>query len=109
MQSFVVYDMLLYSPETSTLSHGVGLAFAFFVTQALFSLLFIAMKMLNLQAGIRLKGAFSLFVYKKIVTMRGEMVSPGEVGIFHYITTKLFPLSTKHLYLMLISQNNMLT
>ncbi|CAL8404057.1 unnamed protein product [Boreogadus saida] len=79
MQSFVVYDMLQYSPETSTLSHGVRLAFAFFVMQLLFSFLFITMKMLNLRSGIRLKGAFSLFVYKKIIALRREMVSLGEM------------------------------
>ena len=108
MQSTVVYDLLQYSPETSTLSQGVGLAFAFFVTQLLFSFLFVTMKMFNLRSGIRLKGACSLFVYKKIIALRGEIVSLGEVGIVHYITTKLFTRSTKHLYLMLISQNNIL-
>ncbi|CAL8381916.1 unnamed protein product [Arctogadus glacialis] len=77
--SFVVYDLLQYSPETSTLSHGVGLAFAFFVMQLLFSFLFVTMKMFNLRSGIRLKGAFSLFVYKKIIALRGEMVSLGEM------------------------------
>ncbi|XP_030233896.1 ATP-binding cassette sub-family C member 11 isoform X2 [Gadus morhua] len=77
--STVVYDLLQYSPETSTLSQGVGLAFAFFVTQLLFSFLFVTMKMFNLRSGIRLKGACSLFVYKKIIALRGEIVSLGEM------------------------------
>ncbi|XP_059927317.1 ATP-binding cassette sub-family C member 11 isoform X2 [Gadus macrocephalus] len=77
--SIVVYDLLQYSPETSTRSHGVRLAFAFFVMQLLFSFLFVTMKMFNLRSGIRLKGAFSLFVYKKIIALRGEMVSLGEM------------------------------
>ena len=85
MQSFLVYDMLQYlpeSPEPSTLSQGICLALGYFLMQVFFSLFISTMKVYNLRAGIRLKAAFNLYVYKKIIALRGEVVSLGEVGIF---------------------------
>jgi len=78
----VFLEILLYvdDPEASTLTHGLGLCFALYLSEVgkVFSLS--AMTALNFQAGIRLKGAFSLYAYKKVISLRGHTaVTIGEV------------------------------
>ncbi|XP_036439968.1 multidrug resistance-associated protein 9 [Colossoma macropomum] len=70
--SILVYEILRYAekPESSTLLHGVGLCVALFVTEfckAFFASLLWAV---NLRTAIRMKGAFSMLAFQKIISLR---------------------------------------
>uniref|UniRef100_A0AAR2JNZ2 ATP-binding cassette, sub-family C (CFTR/MRP), member 12 n=1 Tax=Pygocentrus nattereri TaxID=42514 RepID=A0AAR2JNZ2_PYGNA len=80
----VLYKILRYAeePDSSTLLYGVGLCVALFVTEfckAFFASLFWAV---NLRTAIRMKGAFSILAFEKIISLRtlngitvGEMIN----------------------------------
>ncbi|XP_026793420.3 ATP-binding cassette sub-family C member 12 isoform X1 [Pangasianodon hypophthalmus] len=82
--SILVNEILTYveQPEGSTLVHGVGLCVALFISEfskAFFASLFWA---INLRTSIRMKGAFSMLAFQKIIKLRtlsdvtvGEMVN----------------------------------
>ncbi|KAK1802156.1 hypothetical protein P4O66_021827 [Electrophorus voltai] len=82
--SIVMYEILKYAdqPEASTLVHGVGLCVALFVSE--FSKAFFASLMwaMNMRTAIRLKSAFSMLAFHKIISLRtfgsvtvGEMIN----------------------------------
>ncbi|XP_026888207.2 multidrug resistance-associated protein 9 [Electrophorus electricus] len=82
--SIVMYEILKYAdqPEASTLVHGVGLCAALFVSE--FSKAFFASLMwaMNMRTAIRLKSAFSMLAFHKIISLRtfgsvtvGEMIN----------------------------------
>ncbi|XP_062845964.1 ATP-binding cassette sub-family C member 12 [Trichomycterus rosablanca] len=80
--SIVMNQILLYAaePEASTLVHGVGLCAALFVTE--FSKAFFASLLwaVNLRTAIRLKGAFSVLAFQKIISLRAlSSVTVGEL------------------------------
>uniref|UniRef100_A0A8B9HMQ8 ATP-binding cassette sub-family C member 5 n=1 Tax=Astyanax mexicanus TaxID=7994 RepID=A0A8B9HMQ8_ASTMX len=80
----VLYEILQYAeePGSSTLLYGVGLCVALFVTEfskAIFASLLWAV---NLRTAIRLKGAFSMLAFYKIISLQtlhgvtvGEMIN----------------------------------
>ncbi|XP_072527070.1 ATP-binding cassette sub-family C member 12 [Salminus brasiliensis] len=82
--SILVYEILQFAerPGSSTLLHGVGLCVALFVTEfskAIFASLLWAV---NLRTAIRLKGAFSMLAFQKIISLQtlngvtvGEMIN----------------------------------
>ncbi|XP_007244903.3 ATP-binding cassette sub-family C member 12 isoform X2 [Astyanax mexicanus] len=82
--SILVYEILQYAeePGSSTLLYGVGLCVALFVTEfskAIFASLLWAV---NLRTAIRLKGAFSMLAFYKIISLQtlhgvtvGEMIN----------------------------------
>ncbi|XP_076855657.1 ATP-binding cassette sub-family C member 12 isoform X2 [Brachyhypopomus gauderio] len=82
--SILMYEILHYTeqPEASTLVHGVGLCVALFVSElskAFFASLMWAM---NMRTAIRLKSAFSMLAFRKIISLRtfgsvtvGEMIN----------------------------------
>ncbi|XDV18157.1 hypothetical protein PO909_023910 [Leuciscus waleckii] len=79
--SILVYEILNYveHPETSTLLHGVGVCVALFTTE--FSKAFFASLMwaLNLRTAVRVKGAFNMLAFKKIISLRNlTSISVGE-------------------------------
>ncbi|KAI4890792.1 hypothetical protein NFI96_010580, partial [Prochilodus magdalenae] len=70
--STLVHDILQYAehPESSTLLYGVGLCVALFFTEfckAFFASLLWA---INLRTAVRLKGAFSMLAFQKIISLR---------------------------------------
>uniref|UniRef100_A0AAR2LIF8 ATP-binding cassette sub-family C member 5 n=1 Tax=Pygocentrus nattereri TaxID=42514 RepID=A0AAR2LIF8_PYGNA len=80
----VLYKILRYAeePDSSTLLYGVGLCVALFVTEfckAFFASLFWAV---NLRTAIRMKGAFSILAFEKIISLRTlNGITVGEVMI----------------------------
>uniref|UniRef100_A0A672PRC4 ATP-binding cassette sub-family C member 5 n=1 Tax=Sinocyclocheilus grahami TaxID=75366 RepID=A0A672PRC4_SINGR len=77
----VLNEILSYieQPESSTLLHGVGLCVALFVGE--FSKAFFASLLwaLNLRTAVRVKGAFSMLAFKKIISLRSlTSISIGE-------------------------------
>uniref|UniRef100_A0A672PR58 ATP binding cassette subfamily C member 12 n=1 Tax=Sinocyclocheilus grahami TaxID=75366 RepID=A0A672PR58_SINGR len=79
--SILVNEILSYieQPESSTLLHGVGLCVALFVGE--FSKAFFASLLwaLNLRTAVRVKGAFSMLAFKKIISLRSlTSISIGE-------------------------------
>ncbi|MCJ8747229.1 hypothetical protein PDJAM_G00151060 [Pangasius djambal] len=82
--SILVNEILTYveQSEGSTLVHGVGLCVALFISEfckAFFSSLLWA---INLRTSVRMKGAFSMLAFQKIITLRtlsdvtvGEMIN----------------------------------
>jgi len=82
LQGVVLFAMLDYveTPEDSSVTHGIGLAFAFFTAGFSWLLSLTIMTALNHQAAIRIKGAFHLYAYKTVIGLRGQAaVSIGEV------------------------------
>lgn len=82
LQSILVNKILTYVEQSngSMLVHGVGLCVALFITE--FSKAFFASLMwaINLRTAIRLKGAFSMLAFQKIITLRTlSDVTVGEV------------------------------
>ncbi|KAL7831206.1 hypothetical protein SRHO_G00307090 [Serrasalmus rhombeus] len=70
--AILVYRILRYAeePDSSTLLYGVGLCVALFVTEfckAFFTSLLWAV---NLRTAIRMKGAFSILAFEKIISLR---------------------------------------
>uniref|UniRef100_A0A4W5KED5 ABC transmembrane type-1 domain-containing protein n=1 Tax=Hucho hucho TaxID=62062 RepID=A0A4W5KED5_9TELE len=80
----LVYEILNYAeaPGTSTLVHGVGLCVALFISE--FSKAFFASLLwaVNLRTAIRVKSAFSIIAFQKIISLRSiSNISVGEVQI----------------------------
>uniref|UniRef100_A0A673MNF8 ABC transmembrane type-1 domain-containing protein n=1 Tax=Sinocyclocheilus rhinocerous TaxID=307959 RepID=A0A673MNF8_9TELE len=79
--SILVHEILSYieQPESSTLLHGIGLCVALFLSEfskAFFSSLLWAV---NLRTAVRMKGAFSMLAFKKIISLRSlTSISIGE-------------------------------
>lgn len=82
IQSILVYEILNYAekPGSSTV-HGVGLCVALFISE--FSKAFFASLLwaINLRTAVRMKGAFSMLAFKKIISLRTlTNISVGEVS-----------------------------
>ncbi|XP_037312572.2 ATP-binding cassette sub-family C member 12-like isoform X2 [Pungitius pungitius] len=78
----VVREILKYTvdPEKSTVLYGVGLGFALFASQLSKGFLLSLLWALNLRTAVRLKGAYSLLAFKKVISLRGHSSkSTGEV------------------------------
>ncbi|XP_017314285.1 ATP-binding cassette sub-family C member 12 isoform X2 [Ictalurus punctatus] len=82
--SILVHEILTYveKSDRSALVHGVGLCVALFISE--FSKAFFASLLwaVNLRTAIRMKGAFSMLAFQKIITLRtlsdvtvGEMIN----------------------------------
>ncbi|XP_028257744.1 multidrug resistance-associated protein 9 [Parambassis ranga] len=80
----LVYEILNYTddPGSSTVSHGVGLAFALFTTEFCKAFTISLLWALNLRTAVRLKGAFSSVAFQKVISLRvhsgtsmGEMIN----------------------------------
>uniref|UniRef100_A0A671RDU4 Multidrug resistance-associated protein 9-like n=1 Tax=Sinocyclocheilus anshuiensis TaxID=1608454 RepID=A0A671RDU4_9TELE len=77
--AFFVSVLYIEQPESSTLLHGVGLCVALFVGE--FSKAFFASLLwaVNLRTAVRVKGAFSMLAFKKIISLRSlTSISIGE-------------------------------
>ncbi|XP_039513342.1 multidrug resistance-associated protein 9 isoform X1 [Pimephales promelas] len=79
--SILVYEILNYveHPETSTVLYGVGVCVALFTSE--FSKAFFASLMwaVNLRTAVRVKGAFNMLAFKKIISLRNlTSISVGE-------------------------------
>ncbi|XP_067258367.1 ATP-binding cassette sub-family C member 12 [Chanodichthys erythropterus] len=79
--SILVYEILNYveQPEASTLLHGVGVCVALFISE--FSKAYFASLLwaVNLRTAVRVKGAFSMLAFKKIISLRNlTSISVGE-------------------------------
>uniref|UniRef100_A0A9J8CDT8 ATP-binding cassette, sub-family C (CFTR/MRP), member 12 n=1 Tax=Cyprinus carpio carpio TaxID=630221 RepID=A0A9J8CDT8_CYPCA len=77
----VLHEILSYieQPESSTLLHGIGLCVALFLSE--FSKAFFASLLwaVNLRTAVRMKGAFSMLAFKKIISLRSlTSISIGE-------------------------------
>lgn len=83
VQSILVHEILTYVEKSdgSALVHGVGLCVALFISE--FSKAFFASLLwaVNLRTAIRMKGAFSMLAFQKIITLRTlSDVTVGEVA-----------------------------
>ncbi|KAK2913918.1 hypothetical protein Q8A67_002317 [Cirrhinus molitorella] len=79
--SILVNEILSYveQPESSTVLHGAGLCVALFLTE--FSKAFFASCLwaVNLRTAVRVKGAFSMLAFNKIISLRSlTSISIGE-------------------------------
>ncbi|KAL6112764.1 abcc12 [Pungitius sinensis] len=70
----VVRKILKYTedPEKSTVLYGVGLSFALFAAQFSKGFLISLLWAVNLRTAVRLKGAYSLLAFQKVVSLRGH-------------------------------------
>ncbi|KAL7406371.1 hypothetical protein ABVT39_018840 [Epinephelus coioides] len=78
----VVYEILKYveDPEKSTVYSGVGLAFALFTSEFSKAFLISLMWALNLRTAVRIKGAYSLVAFQKVISLRVHSgISMGEM------------------------------
>ncbi|XP_049458237.1 ATP-binding cassette sub-family C member 12 isoform X1 [Epinephelus fuscoguttatus] len=78
----VVYEILKYveDPEKSTVYYGVGLAFALFTSEFSKAFLISLMWALNLRTAVRMKGAYSLVAFQKVISLRVHSgISMGEM------------------------------
>ncbi|KAM4602664.1 ATP-binding cassette sub-family C member 12 isoform 2-T2 [Polymixia lowei] len=78
----LVYEILSYvdHPEASTVGHGVGLCFALFSTEFCKAFLISLFWALNLRTAVRVKGAFSMLAFQKIISLRSHSnISVGEM------------------------------
>ncbi|KAL6112799.1 abcc12 [Pungitius sinensis] len=78
----VVHEILKYTedPEKSTVLYGVGLSFALFASEFSKGFLMSLLWAVNLRTAVRLKGAYSLLAFQKIVSLRGHSsISTGEM------------------------------
>lgn len=78
----MVYEILKYveDPEKSTVYYGVGLAFALFTSEFSKAFLISLMWALNLRTAVRMKGAYSLVAFQKVISLRVHSgISMGEV------------------------------
>ncbi|MED6264245.1 hypothetical protein CHARACLAT_012821 [Characodon lateralis] len=68
------------NPGMSTVTYGVGLAFALFCTEFLKAFFISLMWAINLRTAARLKGAFSSMAYQKVISLRVHSgISMGEM------------------------------
>lgn len=82
-QAILVNQVLQYieNPQGSTLSYGVGLAFALFFTEFCKAFFLCLMWAINVRTAVRLKGAFCTMAFEKIISLRVKSdVSNGEVS-----------------------------
>ncbi|KAM8894526.1 ATP-binding cassette sub-family C member 12-like isoform 1-T1 [Spinachia spinachia] len=90
----VVHEILKYTedPEKSTVLYGVGLSFALFATEFSKGFLFSLLWAVNLRTAVRLKGAYSLLAFQKVISLRGPSdISTGEmIGVLTNDGHKLF-------------------
>ncbi|XP_074516862.1 ATP-binding cassette sub-family C member 12-like isoform X2 [Sebastes fasciatus] len=80
--SFLVHAILIYveDPEKSTVTYGVGMAFALFTSEFCKAFTFSLMWALNLRTAVRLKGAFSSVAFEKVISLRVHSgISTGEL------------------------------
>lgn len=92
-QSVLVYEILKYTekPDGSTLTHGVGLCVALFCSEFCKAFFISLMWAVNLRTAIRVKNAFSMLAFSKIISLRVvNSISVGEVvwklGYCQYIS-----------------------
>lgn len=82
-QAVVVHEILKYTedPEKSTVLYGVGLSFALFASEFSKAFLISLLWAVNLRTAARLKGAYSLLAFQKVISLRGNSgILKGEVG-----------------------------
>ncbi|XP_061602841.1 ATP-binding cassette sub-family C member 12 [Cololabis saira] len=110
----MVYEILRYieHPEGSTLTHGVGLAFALFSSEFFKAFFFSLLWAINLRTAVRLKGAFAAVGFQKVISLRVQSaVSMGEMinlltndghKLFDAVLFLSFTLSTPVLFIVCI-------
>uniref|UniRef100_UPI0037E705BF ATP-binding cassette sub-family C member 12-like n=1 Tax=Semicossyphus pulcher TaxID=241346 RepID=UPI0037E705BF len=90
----LVYRILDYAdnPGSSTVLHGVGLAFGLFISEFLKAFLISILWAMNLRTAVRLKGAFASMAYQKIISLRVHSgISMGEmINVLNNDGFKLF-------------------
>ncbi|XP_046906915.1 ATP-binding cassette sub-family C member 12 [Hypomesus transpacificus] len=80
--SVLVYEILKYTekPDGSTLTHGVGLCVALFCSEFCKAFFISLMWAVNLRTAIRVKNAFSMLAFSKIISLRVvNSISVGEM------------------------------
>ncbi|XP_056135383.1 ATP-binding cassette sub-family C member 12 [Lampris incognitus] len=78
----LVHEILTYveQPGSSTLIYGVGMCVALFTSEFCKSFFFSLLWALNLRTAVRVKGAFSMVAFHKIVSLRrSRYISTGEM------------------------------
>ncbi|XP_037339056.2 ATP-binding cassette sub-family C member 12-like isoform X2 [Pungitius pungitius] len=78
----VVHEILKYTEdsEKSTVLYGVGLSFALFASEFSKGFLISLLWAVNLRTAVRLKGAYSLLAFQKVISLRGHSsISTGEM------------------------------
>ncbi|XP_041841880.1 ATP-binding cassette sub-family C member 12-like [Melanotaenia boesemani] len=110
----LVYEILNYIdyPEESTVTHGVGLAFALFTSEFCKAFFISLLWAINLRTAVRLKGAFSLVAFQKVISLRVHSgISVGEMinvltndghRLFEAVLLGSFTLSTPVLFIVCI-------
>ena len=86
-QAVLVYEILNYAeaPGTSTLLHGVGLCVALFTSEFSKAFFVSLLWAVNLRTAIRVKSAFSVVAFQKIISLRSvSNLSVGEVQSHRY-------------------------
>ncbi|KAJ8412882.1 hypothetical protein AAFF_G00104640 [Aldrovandia affinis] len=81
-EAVLVYEILSYveSPETSSLVYGIGLCVALFTSEFCKAIFISLLWALNIRTGIRVKSAFSMLAFQKIISLRAlNSISLGEV------------------------------
>ncbi|XP_072237117.1 ATP-binding cassette sub-family C member 12 isoform X1 [Leuresthes tenuis] len=99
-------------PLNSTVTHGVGLAFALFISEFCKALFISLLWAINLRTAVRLKGAFSAVAFQKIISLRVHSgISMGEMiniltndghRLFEAVLFASFTLSTPVLFIVCI-------
>ncbi|KAM6942731.1 ATP-binding cassette sub-family C member 12 [Xenentodon cancila] len=110
----IVYEILNYieNPGSSSVIHGIGLAFALFSSE-FFKAFFISLLWaINLRTAVRLKGAFSAVAFQKVISLRVQSgISMGEMinvltndghKLFEAVLFGSFTLSTPVLFVVCI-------
>ncbi|XP_070762761.1 ATP-binding cassette sub-family C member 12 [Enoplosus armatus] len=78
----LVYEILNYAndPGKSSVSHGIGLAFALFTSEFSKAFFISLLWAINLRTAVRLKGAFSSVAFQKVISLRVHSgISIGEM------------------------------
>uniref|UniRef100_A0AAQ4P4I1 ATP-binding cassette sub-family C member 5 n=1 Tax=Gasterosteus aculeatus aculeatus TaxID=481459 RepID=A0AAQ4P4I1_GASAC len=108
----VVHEILKYTedPEKSTVLYGVGLSFALFASEFSKAFLISLLWAVNLRTAARLKGAYSLLAFQKVISLRGNSgILKGEVisllstdghKLFEAVVLGSFLLATPVLFVM---------
>uniref|UniRef100_A0A7N8XYV2 ATP-binding cassette, sub-family C (CFTR/MRP), member 12 n=1 Tax=Mastacembelus armatus TaxID=205130 RepID=A0A7N8XYV2_9TELE len=109
----LVYQILNYIEDPGpTVVHGVGLAFALFISEFCKAFLISLMWALNLRTAVRMKGAFSSMAFQKVISLRvNSAISVGEMinvltndghKLFEAVLFGSFVLSTPMLFIVSI-------
>uniref|UniRef100_A0A7N8X9C8 ATP-binding cassette, sub-family C (CFTR/MRP), member 12 n=1 Tax=Mastacembelus armatus TaxID=205130 RepID=A0A7N8X9C8_9TELE len=112
-QAVLVYQILNYIEDPGpTVVHGVGLAFALFISEFCKAFLISLMWALNLRTAVRMKGAFSSMAFQKVISLRvNSAISVGEMinvltndghKLFEAVLFGSFVLSTPMLFIVSI-------